>query len=78
MLFGLESAELQNSAMKALDTFQLKCVRKILKMKTTYVDRSNTNEEVYRRANAQLREDGRIKPRSAIYLERKQNYSAKW
>ena len=69
VLLGLESAELQNSAMKALDTFQLTCLRKIFKMNTTCVDRSNTNEEVYRRANEQLREDGRIKPLSASYLE---------
>ena len=43
VLFGLESAELQATALEALDAFHLKCLRKILKMKTTFVERNNTN-----------------------------------
>ena len=51
LLYGLESAQLNESAKKKLDTFQLKGLRNILKLKTTFIDRSNTNEEVFRRAN---------------------------
>ena len=52
--FGLESAELQATAMRALDVFHLKCLRKIIKLKTTFVDRTNTNQEVLRRTNEQF------------------------
>ena len=34
-----------------LNTFQLKGLRQILKIPTTYMDRRNTNEEVRKRAN---------------------------
>ena len=44
ILFGLESAELTVGALRSLDTFHLKCLRKILNMKTTFVDRASTNE----------------------------------
>ena len=56
ILFGLESAELTGTALRTLDAFQQKCLRKILKMKTTFIDRANTNEEVMKRANEQLKE----------------------
>ena len=39
ILFGLESAELTWSAQNHLDVFHLKCLRKIFKMKTTFIDR---------------------------------------
>ena len=74
VLFGLESAELTVGALKSLDTFHLKCLRKILKMKTTYVERNNTNDEVYRRANALLRDKEKISKLSHIYLDRKQRF----
>ena len=77
VLFGLESAELQTTALKSLDVFQLKCLRKILKMKTTYVERGNTNLEVFKRANEQLKEREKIRALSEIYLERKQKFFCK-
>ena len=77
VLFGLESAELTAGALKALDVFHLKCLRKVLNMKTTYVDRANTNEEVFRNAHAQMKEGEVIKPLSKIYLERKQLFYCK-
>ena len=42
--------------LKRIKVFQLKCIRKILNIKTTYIDRNNTNEEVIRQANQKLRE----------------------
>ena len=74
ILFGLESAELTVGALRSLDTFHMKCLRKILKMKTTFVERTNTNEEVYRRASELLGTNKPIKKLSNIYLERKQRF----
>ena len=50
LMYGLESAQLNDSIKKRLDAFQLKGLRKILQIQTTYMDRSNTNEYVHRRA----------------------------
>ena len=71
VLYGLESAELPITATKALDVFQLKCLRKILKMTTTFITRSNTNEEVFKRANSHLKQGEKIIPLSEIYQKRK-------
>ena len=74
VLFGLESAELTVGALRSLDIFHLKCLRKILKMKTTFVNRANTNEAVYKKANDQLKAKDQIRKLSNIYLERKQRF----
>ena len=74
ILFGLESAELTLGSLRALDTFHLKCLRKIMKIKTTFVERATTNEEVYRRANEQLKSKDKITKLSNIYLARKQQF----
>jgi hypothetical protein len=58
VLHGLEGAELTGRSLQALDVFQLRALRKILHMPTTYVDRGNTNAEVYRRAQAALSPPG--------------------
>ena len=54
LLYGLETAMLTDSAQRRLNVFQLKGLRKILKMKTTFVERANTNERVILKANAAL------------------------
>ena len=54
LLYGLDTAMLTPSLLKKLDTFQLKGLRKILHMKTTFVDRQNTNARVFEKANAAL------------------------
>ena len=61
-------------ALRSLDVFQLKCLRKILKMKTTYVERANTNEAVFKRAEELLKGNRPIRKLSSIYLERKQRF----
>ena len=58
LLYGMESAQLNEPQLQRLDVFQLKGLRKILHMKTTYVERGNTNENVYKMANEQLKRDG--------------------
>ena len=50
LLYGLETANITNSQMKKLDTFQLKGLRRILKMTTTCINRENTDETVYKTA----------------------------
>ena len=54
LLCGLEALQPTEAAASKLDTFQLKGFRKILKMSTTYINRANTNHEVYRRANLEM------------------------
>ena len=62
LLYGLESAQLIPSIAKKLETFQLKVLRKILKMDTTFVDRANTNQIVFNTANHKMAEEGNRKP----------------
>jgi hypothetical protein len=50
LMYGLEALQLPQTAISKLDVFQLKGLRKILRMETTYVNRANTTEEVDRRA----------------------------
>ena len=54
VLYGLETLEPTCSVANVLDTFQLKGLRKILRLHTTFVQRNNTNEYVYKRANEVL------------------------
>ena len=54
LLYALETVEIPASQISRLEAFQLKGLRKILGMVTTYIDRSNTNDEVFRRANSQV------------------------
>ena len=51
LLYGLESAALNQTTLNKLDTFQLKGLRRILQLKTTVVHRANTNETVFEIAN---------------------------
>ena len=57
LLYGLESMQLTAGARNKLDVFHLKGLRKILKMETTFVNKENTNEAVYQRANDAVRSD---------------------
>ena len=75
LLYGMESAQLTPSHQRRIEVFQLKGLRKILKMQTTYVDRSNTNAEVFRRANVEIENETRngtipkvVKPFVTCYL----------
>ena len=50
LLYGLETLELTKPLMSKLEAFQVRGLGKILNMATTYIDKRNTNAEVYRRA----------------------------
>ena len=52
-----------------METFQLKVLRQILKMDTTYVDRSNTNEKVFKTATDKLNEEGAKKRTVTSFVE---------
>ena len=69
MLYRLETLKPTESASRLLNTFQLKGLRKILRLHTTYIQRQNTNKYVYRRANEIA--NGVIKPLTEILAERK-------
>ena len=61
VLYGLESAQLNDNILNTLDVFQLKGLRKILEMDTTYVNRENTNDLVYKNANEAIESCGGVK-----------------
>ena len=58
LLYGLETAMLTDSAQHKLNVFQLKGLRKIMRLKTTFVDRANSNAKVMEKANAALETEG--------------------
>ena len=49
LLYGLETVELSPALLTKLETYQIKGLRKILHMKPPFIDRRNSNAEVYRR-----------------------------
>ena len=53
LLYGFEAVELTQSLFCRLENFQLRGLRKILKIHTKFIDRRKTNAEVYLRANMQ-------------------------
>ena len=76
LVYGLETLEPTASAEKILNTFQLKGLRKILQLHTTFNTRSNTNEYVYNRANEvtnapSLGIHRKIKPLTEVLGERR-------
>ena len=74
LLYGLDSAELTPAILDKIDVFQLKGIRKIMKWKTTFVERGNTNERLLRKANQLAQAEGKkyiIKRFSEAYKEAK-------
>jgi len=52
LVYGLETVHLPKFLSQKLDTLQLKGLRKILKLDTTFINRANTNKSVYEKASA--------------------------
>ena len=46
LLYGLETVHLTEALLKKIDAFQMQCVRKILKIPTTFIDKTNSNRVV--------------------------------
>ena len=78
LLYGLESAELKQAQLKQLDVFQLKGLRKILRLETTFINRANSNKRVFEKANEHIRTvqqpHKRIKPYSEVYQDMKHSF----
>ena len=51
LIYGFESVQVNDTLKSKLDAFQLKGLRQILKIQTTYVNRANTNDVVYTKAS---------------------------
>lgn len=71
LLYGLESAELGTALLNKLDVFQLKGLRKILRLDTTYVNWANTNRHVFEMGNSKIWTQGGRKGFSLAYKEAK-------
>ena len=52
----LRNGDDERQRKKRIDAFQLKGLRQILKLKTTFIDRRNTNERVFELANKAINE----------------------
>ena len=55
LIYGLETIAMNPRVQNTLDTFQLKCLRKILKIPTTYIDRQFSNDCVRLQINKHLK-----------------------
>ena len=70
LIYGLDSAQLNEEQLGKIDTFQLKGLRKILKMRTTYgqtcagESRTNKNTVVLEMANVAMNKDRNKKARN--------------
>ena len=51
LVYGLDSVQLNTGLLKHLNAFQMKGLRKILNMKASYIDRTNTNATILRKAS---------------------------
>ena len=51
LLYGLETVHLTQSLQQKVNAFQLRGLRKILGLSTTFINRANTNESVLQKAN---------------------------
>ena len=76
LLYGPETLEPTDTVGNLLNTFQLKGLRKILKLNTTFIDRENNNEFIFRKANEAVRSpingtDRKIKPLTEILDNRR-------
>ena len=77
LLYGLESAAMNQTTKHKLDTFQLKGLRKILGVNTTCIDRSKDNKTVMDMAQKKVNDETKkhktpkqLKPFSQVYEER--------
>ena len=71
LLYGLETVHLTQAMQKKVDAFQLRGLRKILGMDTTYANRANTNARVIEKANAEISRLNKIKPFSELLMEKR-------
>ena len=77
LMYGIETAELNETTKQKIGVFQLKGLRQILKITNTYVDRLHSNEYVFKEANEIIfkeRENPKlIIPMSQFYEQHNKN-----
>ena len=61
LLYGIESTQLTESCQNKLETFQMKVMRKILKIDSTYINRQNSHRHIMHTANEKLKQEGKTK-----------------
>eukprot|EP00969_Alexandrium_andersonii_P112701 4980485-Alexandrium_andersonii.AAC.1 len=59
VMYGLESVVFNKTAVKKLDSLQLKGIRKILRVPTTYCDKTYTNAYLHRKLQEALTKEGK-------------------
>ena len=57
VVYGLESVQLTKALRQQLNAFQLKGLRRVVHITTTFVDRAHTNAYVFNKAATQLDKD---------------------
>jgi hypothetical protein len=80
LLYGMETAQLNEGELRRIEIVHLKILRKLKGMKTTFVNRNNTNREVYRRVNQAMENEGgkrKVVPFKRAYLRSKVKRMAK-
>ena len=63
LTYGLVTLQINKDKASRLDAFQLKGIRRILKWKTTYIERKNTNRRLRRAASEIINQD---KPKNKL------------
>ena len=79
LMYGLETAMMNKSVLSRLDAFQMKGLRKIMKMQHTYYNRAHTNQYVLDCAAAELGslDDPLIQPLSQYHRQQRLKLLAK-
>ena len=54
MMYGLETVDMNTIVLAMLNTFQLRCLRNILKVRTAYADREISNAMIKQKINEHL------------------------
>ena len=75
LLYGLETIHLTTGRLKKVDAFKLRCLRRILGLAPTCIDRANTNMAVLQKASAiaypNAQDHRSLKPFGKLYNERR-------
>ena len=75
LMYGLESTALKSSILKQLDAFQMKGIRKIMRLPSSYADREMTNERALKIAHDRINKSHgkqiQIKRLSVLHRERR-------
>ena len=78
IIYGLETVHLTQAMIKKIDAFQLRCLRKILGLASTFIDRRNTNQAVLKKCtdivSTHRKDHKQISLFSEYYLHRKTKF----